>query len=166
MFKGGKTGSNRQEKSISLAASLRAKMRRHENACKLRASRLARTLARAHVSSPTSHRDSYPHGGWSQLRVAGSSESPWNRPIRACPHLARTPPSRSQWRAYPVLSPVHPLNVALRATGSGIEPAHAARAMQMTFAPSPSEVCAPAGQLRPTVATATSFQPSSAPSTW
>ena len=59
-----------------------------------------------------------------------------------------------------------PLNVALRATGSGIEPAHAARAMQMTFAPSPSEVCARAGQLRPTVATATSFQPSSAPSTW
>ena len=80
--------------------------------------------------------------------------------------LARTPPSRSQWRAYPILSPVHPFNVALRATGSGIEPAHAARAMQMTFAPSPSEVCAPAGQLRPTVATATSFQPSSAPSTW
>ena len=67
-------------------------MRRHENACKLRASRLARTLARAHVSSPTSHRDSYPHGGWSQLRVAGSSESPWNRPIRACPHwLAHLP---------------------------------------------------------------------------
>ena len=49
MFKGGKTGGNREEKSISVAASLRAKMRRHENACKLRASRLARTLARAHV---------------------------------------------------------------------------------------------------------------------
>ena len=59
-----------------------------------------------------------------------------------------------------------PLNVALRATGSGIEPTHAARAMQMTCAPSPSEVCARAGQFCPTVATATSFQPSSAPSTW
>ena len=139
---------------------------RHENACKFRASApWPREPWHARTSSPTSHRDSYPHGGWSQLRVAGSSESPWNRPIRACPHWLSHLPHAPNGAHIP-FRPQYTLNVALRATGSGIEPAHAARAMQMTFAPSPSEVCARAGQFRPTVATATSFQPSSAPSTW
>ena len=140
-------------------------MRRHENACKLRAlvPRNLGTRARVltHVAPRLlSPRRMEPAAG---RRLVGEPLEQTNQSLST---LARTPPSRSQWRAYPILSPVHPLNVALRATGSGIEPAHAARAMQMTFAPSPSEVCAPAGQLRPTVTTATSFQPSSAPSTW
>ena len=160
------TGGNAEQKRIKALAPLREKLRRHENACKLRASRLGRNLGtRARVLTHVaprllSPRRMEPAAG---RRLVGEPLEQTNQSLST---LARTPPSRSQWRAYPVPSPVHPLNVALRATGSGIEPAHAARAMQMTFAPSPSEVCAAAGQFRPTVATATSFQPSSAPSTW
>ena len=160
MFKGGKTGGNREEKSIRLAARLRAKMRRHENACKLRASRLARTLARAHVLTHVaprllSPRRMEPAAG---RRLVGAPGTDQSELVHIGSHTSLTLPMARISRS--------PLNVALRATGSGIEPAHAARAMQMTFAPSPSEVCARAGQLCPTVATATSFQPSSAPSTW
>lgn len=166
MFKGGKTGGKREQKSIRVAARFLAKMRRHESAWQVARLALGQNLGtRARVLTHVaprllSPRRMEPAAG---RRLVGEPLEQTNQSLST---LARTPPSRSQWRAYPVLSPVHPLNVALRATGSGIEPAHAARAMQMTFAPSPSEVCARAGQLRPTVATATSFQPSSAPSTW